>query len=472
MTDNKTKPVTNGKVNDTKDSGLLRFMTCGSVDDGKSTLIGRLLYDSKAILADTLNHIERSSKRRGGDTVDLSLLTDGLEAEREQGITIDVAYRYFSTGRRKYIIADAPGHEQYTRNMVTAASTADLAIILVDARRGVLAQTRRHACLAHLVGVRQLVVAVNKMDLAGYERETFAAIRDDFLAFAEKMGIAGGNDNEGIAGGFFPVLHFVPISALNGDNVVDRSGAMPWYDGPSLLDLLEAAPGAHDIPGWEGREHFSESFRESFHEPFRFPVQYVCRPQASGDAALHDYRGFMGRIESGSIRAGDPVAVLPSGLKSRVAAVHLGGEAIAAGLPEQSVTLLLEDDIDISRGDMIVRTDESGAPPEPRRELDAMLCWLSETPLSPARTYLIRHTTRTGKARLADVAYRVDVHSQAHLPAEFPAENALAMNDIARVRWKLAQPVFADAYRENRATGAFIVIDETTNNTVGAGMIC
>jgi len=421
----------------TQDNGLLRFMTCGSVDDGKSTLIGRLLYDTKAILADTLTAIEKTSKKRGQEAVDLSLLTDGLQAEREQGITIDVAYRYFSTGTRKYIIADAPGHEQYTRNMVTAASTANLAIILIDARRGVLPQTRRHTYLAHLVGIPHVVVAVNKMDLVDYDQATFDRICADYRAFVEKMGLApeGGD------------IRFIPMSALVGDNIVDRSEAMNWYQGPTLLEILESAPAAHcERP-----------------EAFRFPVQFVCRPQASDDPELHDYRGFMGRVESGSVVAGDAVTVLPSGIQTRVKAVHLGGEAVAKGQTEQSVTLLLEDEVDISRGDMIVKTAEA---PEPRKELKAMLCWLSETPLSPARTYLIRHTTRTVKAKLAGIDFKVDVNSQEHIEA-----TQLAMNDIAQVNWKLALPVFADAYVDNRATGAFIVIDESTNNTVGAGMV-
>jgi sulfate adenylyltransferase subunit 1 len=419
------------------DNGLLRFMTCGSVDDGKSTLIGRLLFDTKTILADTLTQIEKTSKKRGMGAVDLSLLTDGLQAEREQGITIDVAYRYFSTGMRKYIIADAPGHEQYTRNMVTAASTANLAIILVDARKGVLTQTRRHSYLAHLVGIPHRVVAINKMDLVDYSQETYDRICAEYRAFAEKLGlIPEGGD-----------LRFIPMSALNGDNIVDRTEAMSWYKGPTLLEVLETAPAAHT-------EH---------DEPFRFPVQFVCRPQDSANPDLHDYRGFMGQVESGSIKAGDEVTVLPSGRTSRIKAVELGGAPIAEGVTEQSITLLLEDEVDISRGDMIVKSAEV---PLARKELDAMICWLSETPLSPARTYSIRHTTRTSKAKLNGIAYRVDVNSLEHADA-----TQLAMNDIARVNLKLASPVFADPYTQNRATGAFIVIDDSTNNTVGAGMI-
>ena len=416
-----------------KDNGLLRFLTCGSVDDGKSTLIGRLLYDTKAILADTLNAIERTSQKRGLTALDLSLLTDGLQAEREQGITIDVAYRYFTTGTRKYIIADAPGHEQYTRNMVTAASTADLAIILVDARKGVLTQTRRHSCIAHLVGIPHLVVAINKMDLVDYSRETFIRIMDDYLTFARQLGIDD--------------VHFIPLSALNGDMIVERGERLDWYTGPTLIELLEGAGTAH-------QEHA---------EPFRFPVQYICRPQDSANPQLHDYRGFMGRVEAGSIAVGEEVLVLPSERRSRVRDIRVLEGSLPVAEVEQSVTLLLEHDIDISRGDMIVRPAEA---PRSVRELEAMLCWLSESPLDPRRKYLIRHTTRETKALLAGIDYRLDINTLAQGPAE-----QLAMNDIARLRFKLAQPLFVDAYQANRATGAFIVIDESSNNTVGAGMI-
>lgn len=416
---------------------LLRFMTCGSVDDGKSTLIGRLLFDTKAILADTLTHIERTSQKRGLEAVDLSLLTDGLQAEREQGITIDVAYRYFSTGTRKYIIADAPGHEQYTRNMVTAASTANLAIILIDARKGVLTQTRRHSYLAHLVRIPHIVVAVNKMDLVNYDQAVFDKIRADYLSFAEQIGLQrAGHD-----------IQFIPMSALNGDMIVERGDAMPWYQGPTMLELLENAPPAH-----------SEQI-----EAFRFPVQYVCRPQASDNPELHDFRGFMGKIESGEIAVGDAVTVLPSGHSSRIKAIQLGDTPLSRAITEQSVTLLLEDEIDISRGDMIVKQDQA---PAPVKHIQAMVCWLSETPLSPARTYIIRHTTRESKAKVGEIAYRVDVNSM-----EQQAVQGLSMNDIASVSFRLAQPLMVDAYKTNRATGAFILIDESTNNTVGAGMI-
>nr|MBL8456282.1 sulfate adenylyltransferase subunit CysN [Zoogloeaceae bacterium] len=415
------------------DHGLLRFLTCGSVDDGKSTLIGRLLFDTKTILVDTLSAIEKTSAKRGMSAVDLSLLTDGLQAEREQGITIDVAYRYFSTGTRKYIIADAPGHEQYTRNMVTAASTANLAIILIDARKGMLTQTRRHSYLASLVGIPHLLVAVNKMDLVDYDQATFERIRADYLAFAAKLGIGD--------------VRFIPLSALNGDMIVDRGERLSWYDGPTLLDILESAPAAHTEQA----------------EDFRFPVQFVCRPQDSSNPELHDYRGFMGRVESGEVAVGDPVTVLPSGARSRIKTIELGGAKLARAIHEQSVTLLLEDEIDISRGDLIVKSSEAA---EPVKEIDAIVCWLAEAPLSTARTYLVRHTTREVKAKVARIDYRLDVNTLAQEPA-----SVLTMNDIARVTLKLAQPIVADPYRSNRATGAFIVIDESTNNTVGAGMI-
>ncbi|MCB1959027.1 MAG: GTP-binding protein [Rhodocyclaceae bacterium] len=415
------------------DNGLLRFLTCGSVDDGKSTLIGRLLFDSKTILADTLSAIEKTSARRGMTAVDLSLLTDGLQAEREQGITIDVAYRYFTTGTRKYIIADAPGHEQYTRNMVTAASTANLAIILIDARKGVLTQTRRHSTLAHLLAIPHIVVAINKMDLVDYDQATYDSIKAEYTKFAHNIGLKD--------------VRFIPLSALNGDMVVERGPRLDWYEGPTLMEILEAAPAAHTEKP----------------ERFRFPVQFVCRPQDSANPELHDYRGFMGRVESGEIAVGDAVTTLPSGRTSRVKAIEIGGEKIDRAIHEQSVSLLLEDEIDISRGDMIVKSAEAR---EPVKQIDANVCWMSESPMSPARTYLVRHTAREVKAKIAKIDYRLDINSLEH-------ENVttLAMNDIARLTLKLAQPLFADPYRENRATGAFIIIDESTNNTVGAGMI-
>ncbi|MBM3350470.1 MAG: sulfate adenylyltransferase subunit CysN [Betaproteobacteria bacterium] len=423
-------------VNTQHNDSLLRFMTCGSVDDGKSTLIGRLLFDTKTILADTLTQISNTSRKRGMEAVDLSLLTDGLQAEREQGITIDVAYRYFSTGTRKYIIADAPGHEQYTRNMVTAASTANLAIILIDARRGVLTQTRRHSYLAHLVGIQHIVVAVNKMDLVNYDQATYDKICADYLAFAKEIGLAQARD-----------IRFIPMSALMGDMLVDRLDNMPWYLGETLLEILETAPAAHTEKD----------------EEFRFPVQFVCRPHASADAELHDFRGFMGRIESGEISVGDTVTVLPNGYQSKVKSIQLGDVQMQTAQTEQSVTLLLEDEIDTSRGDMIVK---AGSTIEAVKNIEAFVCWLSETAMSPARTYVIRHTTRESKAKVGSISYKVDVNT-----LEEQATTDLKMNDIARIHFKLAQPLMVDSYSANRATGAFIIIDDSTNNTVGAGML-
>jgi sulfate adenylyltransferase subunit 1 len=407
--------------------GVLRFLTAGSVDDGKSTLIGRLLYDTKTILADQLAAVERTSQKRG-TALDLSLLTDGLVAEREQGITIDVAYRYFATALRKFIIADAPGHEQYTRNMVTAASTAQLAVLLVDARHGVVAQTRRHATLAHLLGIPHLIVAVNKMDLVGYQESAFADIVVRFLAFAERSGIEN--------------VRFVPMSALTGDMVVERGENLSWYEGPTLLQILETVDVQQTLVD----------------APFRFPVQYVARPTASLA------RGYMGRIESGSIEVGDSVTVLPSGRSARLREIRgYGGTQQRAGL-HAAVTLVLDDAIDVSRGDMLVHGNAS---PVTRRDLDATLCWLSEEPLDPRRSYLLRHTTREVRARIESIDHLWNVATQEKEPG--PA--TLDMNDIGRAGLKLAQPIFVDRYADNRATGSFILIDEATNNTVAAGLI-
>ncbi|OYY99293.1 MAG: sulfate adenylyltransferase, partial [Methylophilales bacterium 16-45-7] len=339
-------------------------------------------------------------------------------------------------GTRKYIIADAPGHEQYTRNMVTAASTANLAIILIDARKGVLTQTRRHSYLAHLVGIPHIVVAVNKMDLINYDQATYNKICADYIQFAEEIGLAAARD-----------IRFIPMSALNGDMLVDRLENMPWYTGETLLEMLEKAPAAHTEQS----------------EQFRFPVQFVCRPHASSDADLHDFRGFMGRIESGDIAVGDAVTVLPNGYQSKVKAIQLGENQLQSAQTEQSVTILLEDEIDTSRGDMIVKTDEALAPV---KQIEAFVCWLSETPLSTSRTYIVRHTTRESKAKIGTIQYKVDVNTLEQQPTA-----DLKMNDIARLTFKLAQPLMVDSYKTNRATGAFIVIDESTNNTVGAGMI-
>ncbi|MEY3121293.1 MAG: hypothetical protein RI993_118 [Pseudomonadota bacterium] len=410
---------------------LLRFIAAGSVDDGKSTLIGRLLHDSKSIFEDQLTSIERTSNKRGMEKVDLSLLTDGLQAEREQGITIDVAYRYFTTPKRKFIIADTPGHEQYTRNMVTGASTANLAIVLIDARKGLLTQSRRHAYLASLVGIPHLVVAVNKMDLVDYSRDVFERICADFVEFSKAFP--------------FRSVEYIPMSALVGDMVVERGDRLGWYQGKVLLDFLENVDIDHDFNT----------------DDFRFPVQWVCRPQTE---EMHDFRGYMGRIESGSIQKGDSVTVLPSGLTSRIKEILLYTDLFAEAEVPQSVTLTIEDHLDISRGDMLVKTSEQ---PGVAKEFSAMLCWLAEQPLDPARRYIIKHTTRMLKGLISQINYRVDVNTMAH-----EAANTLVMNDIAHVSMKTQQPIVFDSYANNRATGSFIVIDETTNNTVGAGMIC
>jgi sulfate adenylyltransferase subunit 1 len=409
---------------------LLRFSTAGSVDDGKSTLIGRLLFDAKSIFEDQISNLERTTKKRGGEGLDLALLTDGLIAEREQGITIDVAYRYFATPKRKFIIADTPGHEQYTRNMVTGASTAQLAIVLVDARKGLLVQSRRHAIIAHLLGIPHLVVAINKMDLVDYSEDVFNTIRRDFRAFAAKLSI--------------PHVHFVPISALRGDMVVDRGDKLTWYRGPTLLDLLETV----DL-------HSDEA------TAFRFPVQLVNRPKSP---ELIDFRGYMGRIESGVVRVGDRVSVLPSGLETTIKdIITLDGSLAEAHVP-QSVTLLLTSEIDISRGDMLVH---HGHWPHVSKEFDAMLCWMDTEPLDPARKYLIKHTTNTVRAVFQRVDCRLDINSV----IEDTDVAALQLNDIGRVHIKVQRPIAFDAYKDNRATGSFIVIDEVMNHTVAAGMI-
>ena len=414
-----------------QDIELLRFITAGSVDDGKSTLIGRLLYDSKSIFEDQLTAIEKTTRRKGLEGMDLSLLTDGLQAEREQGITIDVAYRYFATPRRKFIIADTPGHEQYTRNMVTGASTANLAVILIDARKGVLTQSRRHAYITSLVGIPHLVVAVNKMDLVGYSRDVFDAIKQDFSAFAGRLNLHD--------------IHTIPISALHGDMVVERGDNLSWYNGTPLLELLETVEIASDINT----------------QDFRFPVQWVCRP---ADPAYQDFRGYMGRIESGEIRVGDPITVLPSGLASKVKEIASHGARHELAFAPQSVTLQIEDHIDISRGDMVVKNDSL---PQTTREFDAMLCWLSEQPLDVRRKYFVKHTTKTVKGLVSQLDYRVDVNTLERVGGI----TELRMNEIGRARLKVQQPLMWDAYDRNRATGSFILIDEATHNTVAAGMI-
>ncbi|ALG69029.1 sulfate adenylyltransferase subunit CysN [Beggiatoa leptomitoformis] len=413
-------------------SGLLRFATSGSVDDGKSTLIGRLLVDTKGIYEDQLQAAQNYHERKGGKGVDLALLTDGLQAERDQGITIDVAYRYFSTPRRKFIIADTPGHEQYTRNMVTGASTADLAIILIDARKGILPQSRRHACISHLLEIPHILVAINKMDLVDYSEAVYNQIVADFKVFAAKLGLHD--------------VHYIPISALNGDMVVTRDNNMPWYQGNTLLGTLENVSIARDLTA----------------HPFRFPVQVVNRPQGE---ELHDFRGYMGRIESGVIAVGDAITVQPSGMTSKIKAIYTGqGEADFAFAP-QSVTLTLTDERDISRGDMLVKTGDT---PQVEKQFQAKICWLDNSPLDFSKKYWIKHTTQTVRGVIHQLHYSLDIHS---LEQKEIVGNTLQMNEIGLVSLKLLKPLIIDAYSHNRGTGSFIVIDSDTNNTVAAGMI-
>ncbi|WP_369132990.1 sulfate adenylyltransferase subunit 1 [Modestobacter sp. I12A-02662] len=407
---------------------IIRIATAGSVDDGKSTLIGRLLFDSKAVFEDQYAAIERASR---GDYVDLALLTDGLRAEREQGITIDVAYRYFSTPRRTFILADTPGHVQYTRNMVTGASTADLAIVLVDARKGMVEQSRRHAFLASLLRVPHLVVAVNKMDLVDWSEDVFERIRDEFTAFATKLEVTD--------------VTVVPISALLGDNVVTRSTNMPWYQGTSLLHHLEHVHVASD-------RNLVDT---------RFPVQYVIRPQSD---AFHDYRGYAGRVAGGVLRPGDEVQVLPSGLTTTIAGIDGPDGPVDAAFPPMSVTVRLSDDLDVSRGDMICRPANA---PQVTQDLDAFVCWMTDQPLQPRQRLAIKHTTRSVRAMVKDVQYRLDVNT---LHREQDA-GRLGLNDIGRVTLRTTQPLFVDDYHRSRETGRFILIDESTNATVGAGML-
>jgi bifunctional enzyme CysN/CysC len=414
---------------------ILRFATAGSVDDGKSTLIGRLLYDSKAIFEDQLAAVERTSRSRGEEYTNLALLTDGLRAEREQGITIDVAYRYFATPRRKFIIADTPGHIQYTRNMVTGASTADLAIVLVDARNGLTEQSRRHAFLATLLRVPHLILAVNKMDLVGYDPAVFERITEEFSSFATKLEVAD--------------LTFIPISALHGDNVVQRSANMGWYDGPSLLHHLEHVHIASD------RNLID----------VRFPVQYVIRPHQATDPELHDYRGYAGQVAGGVIKPGDPVMHLPSGFTTTVKRIDSARGPIDEAFPPMSVTLVLQDDIDISRGDMICRPHNQ---PSATQDVDAMVCWMSESRKLSARDRLIvKHTTRTAKAIVRDLHYRLDVNTL----HRHEGVSDLSLNEIGRVTLRLTHPLFCDPYTRNRQTGGIILVDEATGATVGAGMI-
>ena len=413
------------------DTELLRLVTAGSVDDGKSTLIGRLLYDTQQILVDQLEHIEETSKRRGDGYVNLALLTDGLRAEREQGITIDVAYRSFVTPRRRFQLADAPGHVQYTRNMVTGASTADVAIILVDARKGVIEQTRRHSYLAAILGIPHVVVAVNKMDLAGFSEERFREIEQELRETSERLGLRD--------------VHVIPMSALRGDNVVERGEGMPWYDGPTLLEHLETV----EIAGDRDLDHR------------RFPVQWVIRPMTEEH---HDYRGYAGQVAGGVWRVGDEVVVLPSGRRSSVAAVETAEGALDAAVPGMSVTIRLADDHDVSRGDLLSDPERA---PTVARELEATICWMSERPLEPRARLAIKQTTRTARAVVDELVSVVDMHTL----EDRPGPERLELNDIAKVRLRLSEPLAVDPYAENRATGAFILIGEATNDTVAAGMV-
>lgn len=410
---------------------LLRFTTAGSVDDGKSTLIGRLLFDSKSIFEDQLEQVEKTSQKRGFEGIDLALLTDGLKAEREQGITIDVAYRYFATPKRKFIIADTPGHIQYTRNMVTGASTANLALILVDARNGVVEQTCRHSFIASLLKIPHLIVCINKMDLVDYSQEVYDKIVEEFTLFSEKLEVQD--------------IQFAPISALKGDNVVHKSQNMPWYEGSTLMYMLENVHIASD------HNHIDR----------RFPVQYVIRPQTD---EFHDYRGYAGRIAGGIFKPGDDVVVLPSGFNSKIKSIDTMKGSLEHAAAPMSVTLTLEDDIDISRGDMIV---SSGNMPEVTQDLDLMVCWLGNKPLNPGGKYAIKHTSRELRCIIKEIKYKIDINTLHRLEDDLNIQ----MNDIARLKIRTTQPIFCDSYRRNRITGSLILIDEATHVTVAACMI-
>lgn len=413
------------------DMELLRFTTAGSVDDGKSTLIGRLLYDSKAIFQDQLDAIEKASIKKGEEYINLALLTDGLRAEREQGITIDVAYRYFNTPKRKFIIADTPGHIQYTRNMVTGASTANVALILVDSRHGVIEQTIRHVYIASLLRIPHVIVCVNKMDLVGYNAEVFSSIQKRFMDFSTHLDIQD--------------VRFIPISALNGDNVVDRSTNMDWYNGPTLMYLLENIYISNDYNQLDAR----------------FPVQYVIRPQST---EYHDYRGYAGRVASGTFKVGDKIKVLPSGFTSTIKTIDLYKDSLESVSAPQSATITLEDDLDISRGCMIVSA-ENGI--RQSQDVDLMVCWLSEKPMIPSGKYIIKHTTSDLKCMIKEVKYKVDINTL----EKIYENNSIGLNDIGCISIRTTKPLFFDSYRQNRFTGSLVIIDEATNITVGAGMI-
>jgi len=413
------------------DMELLRFTTAGSVDDGKSTLIGRLLYDSKSIFQDQIEALERASKNKGNGEADLALLTDGLRAEREQGITIDVAYRYFATPKRKFIIADTPGHIQYTRNMVTGASTANLAIILIDARHGVIEQTLRHSYIASLLQIPHIVVCVNKMDLVDFKEDAYVKIKKQFKEFAPKLEVKD--------------IDFIPISALKGDNVVKRSKNMNWYNGSTLLHLLENV-------------YISGDYN---HSDGRFPVQYVIRPQTE---EFHDYRGYAGRIDGGIFKVGDSVKVLPSGFESKIKSIDTLTESLDFAFAPQSVSITIEDDIDISRGNMIVKSNNL---PQQNQDITAMISWFNERPLQVRGKYALRHTTNDVRCMIQEVRFKMDINS---LERNYD-DKQVKMNDIARIHLRTTKPLFYDSYRKNRYTGSFILIDEVTNETVGAGMI-
>jgi len=413
------------------DMELLRFTTAGSVDDGKSTLIGRLLFDSKSIFKDQLDAIEQTSIRRGDEHVNLALLTDGLKAEREQGITIDVAYRYFHTPKRKFIIADTPGHIQYTRNMVTGASTANLAIILIDARNGVLEQTLRHSYIASLLQIPHIVVAINKMDLVDYSQERFEEIKAEYLKFKDNMDLKD--------------VHFIPISALKGDNVVIKSENTPWYNGGTLIEMLENIDLKNDLNLVDAR----------------FPVQYVVRPQSDN---FHDYRGYAGRLVSGVMKKGQKITVLPSGLESTIKSIDYYDKQLEEAFAPQSVTITLEDDIDISRGDMLVSSNNVA---KSEQEIEMKICWFNPKPLVNGGKYLIRHTTNEVKAMVKEVEFKLNINT---LEQNYE-DKEVKMNDIAKIKIKTAKPLFFDSYKQNRQTGSIIFIDEHTNETVAAGMI-
>jgi sulfate adenylyltransferase subunit 1 len=413
------------------DMELLRFTTAGSVDDGKSTLIGRLLYDSKSIFEDQVEQIEQTSKKKGLEHVDLSLFTDGLKDEREQGITIDVAYRYFATPKRKFIIADTPGHVQYTRNMVTGASTANLALILVDARNGVIEQTKRHTFIASLLQIPHVFVCINKMDLVDYSQEAYDKVVKEYTDFAAKLNVKD--------------VRFIPISALHGDNVVNRGENMNWYEGGTLLHNLETVHISSD-----------HNLRDC-----RFPVQTVIRPHSD---EYHDFRGYAGRVAGGVFKKGDSVVALPSGLESKISGIHTLTGELEEAFPPQSVTITLEDDIDISRGDILVRSENR---PEGQQDLDVMLCWLNANPPRPRAKYVIKHTTAEARAMITEIQYKMDINSLHRLEED----KDIKMNDIARVKVRSTKPLFADDYNVNRVTGSIILVDESTNETVAAGMV-